>query len=222
MPKGSEDVEGAFVMIKVLIADDHAVVRNGLKQIIQERAGLQVAGEASNGQEVLEMIRAERWDVLVLDLSMPVRGGLEVLHDVKQIAPGLPVLILSMYPESQYGIRALRAGAAGYMNKECALDELVSAIQKVVAGGKYVGASLAERLAFELSGSLNKEPHELLSDREYDVMCMIGAGKSPEQIARELSLSIKTISTYRARVLQKLNLNKNAELIRYVLEHNLA
>lgn len=209
-------------MIKVLIADDHAVVRNGLKQIIQDRAGLQVAGEACNGQEVLERIRSERWDVLVLDLSMPVRGGLEVLHDVKQICPNLPVLILSMYPENQYGIRALRAGAAGYMNKECALDELVAAIQKVVAGGKYVSPSLAERLAFELSGNLNKEPHELLSDREYDVMCMIGAGKSPDQIARELSLSIKTISTYRARVLQKLNLNKNAELIRYVLEHNLA
>jgi DNA-binding NarL/FixJ family response regulator len=209
-------------MIKILIADDYAVVRNGLKQIIQERAGLHVAGEASNGQEVLEMIHAERWDVLVLDLSMPVRGGLEVLHDVKQMAPTLPVLILSMYPESQYGIRALRAGAAGYMNKECALDELVTAIQKVVAGGKYVSPSLAERLAFELSGGLNKEPHELLSDREYDVMCMIGAGKSPEQIARELSLSVKTISTYRARVLQKLSLNKNAELIRYVLEHNLA
>jgi DNA-binding NarL/FixJ family response regulator len=209
-------------MIKVLIADDHAVVRNGLKQIIQDRAGLQVAGEACNGQEVLERIRSERWDVLVLDLSMPVRGGLEVLHDVKQICPNLPVLILSMYPENQYGIRALRAGAAGYMNKECALDELVAAIQKVVSGGKYVSPSLAERLAFELSGNLNKEPHELLSDREYDVMCMIGAGKSPDQIARELSLSIKTISTYRARVLQKLNLNKNAELIRYVLEHNLA
>jgi DNA-binding NarL/FixJ family response regulator len=183
---------------------------------------LQVAGEACNGQEVLERIRSERWDVLVLDLSMPVRGGLEVLHDVKQICPNLPVLILSMYPENQYGIRALRAGAAGYMNKECALDELVAAIQKVVSGGKYVSPSLAERLAFELSGNLNKEPHELLSDREYDVMCMIGAGKSPDQIARELSLSIKTISTYRARVLQKLNLNKNAELIRYVLEHNLA
>lgn len=209
-------------MIKILIADDHAVVRNGLKQIIQERAGLQVAGEACNGQEVLEKVRAERWDVLVLDLSMPVRGGLEVLHDVKQVAPQLPVLILSMYPESQYGIRALRAGAAGYMNKECALDDLVNAIQKVVAGGKYVSPALAERLAFELSGNLNREPHELLSDREYDVMCMIGAGKSPDQIARELSLSIKTISTYRARVLQKLNLNKNAELIRYVLEHNLA
>lgn len=209
-------------MIKVLIADDHAVVRSGLKQLIQDRTGLLVAGEASNGQEVLEKVRAEHWDVLVLDLSMPVRGGLEVLHDVKQIAPHLPVLILSMYAESQYGIRALRAGAAGYMNKECALDELVIAIQKVVSGGKYVSPTLAERLAFELSGNLHKEPHELLSDREYDVMCMIGAGKSPDHIAKELSLSIKTISTYRARVLQKLNLNKNAELIRYVLEHNLA
>jgi DNA-binding NarL/FixJ family response regulator len=180
------------------------------------------AGEACNGQEVLEMVRAEHWDVLVLDLSMPVRGGLEVLHDVKQLSPALPVLILSMYPENQYGIRALRAGASGYMNKECALDELLTAIEKVVAGGEYVTPHLAERLAFELSGNLRKEPHELLSDREYDVMCMIGAGKSPDQIARELSLSVKTISTYRARVLQKLSLNKNAELIRYVLEHNLA
>lgn len=209
-------------MIKVLIADDHAVVRNGLKQIVHELTGMHIAGEACNGQEVLEMVRNEHWDVLVLDLSMPVRGGLEVLHDVKLMAPALPVLILSMYPESQYGIRALRAGASGYMNKECALDELVMAIEKVVAGGKYITPMLAERLAYELSGTLRKEPHELLSDREYDVMCMIGAGKSPDQIARELSLSIKTISTYRARVLQKLNLKNNAELIRYVLEHNLA
>jgi DNA-binding NarL/FixJ family response regulator len=209
-------------MIKVLIADDHAVVRKGLKQIIQEKTNMMVAGEATTGQEVLDMVRKENWDVLVLDISLPLRNGLEVLQEVRRSKPRLPVLILSIYPEEQFGIRVLRAGASGYMNKECALDELVSAIQKVVTGGKYVSPTLAERFAFELSGDLTKAPHEMLSDREYDVMRMLGAGKPPTEIAKELALSAKTVSTYRARVLLKLNLKTNAELIRYVLEHGLA
>lgn len=209
-------------MIKVLIADDHAVVRRGLKQIVQERGGMVVAGEAGDGQEVLDLVRREEWDVLVLDISMPVRSGLEVLQEVRRSRPNLPVLVLSVYPEDQYGIRVLRAGASGYMNKETALNELVAAINKVVSGGKYVSSTLAEKFAFELSGDVTKAAHELLSDREYDVMVMLGSGKSPLEIAHALSLSVKTVSTYRARVLQKLGLTTNAELIRYVIEHELA
>ena len=209
-------------MIKVLIADDHSVVRKGLKQIIQEKSDMIVAGEATNGTEALEMARKGDWDVLVLDVSLPQRNGMEVLQEVRRSKPHLPVLILSVYPEEQFGIRVLKAGAAGYMNKASALDELVAAIRKVVAGGKYVSPTLAERFAFELSGDLTKAPHELLSDREYDVMRMMGAGKPPSDIAKELALSVKTVSTYRSRVLLKLSLKSNAELIRYVLEHNLA
>ena len=208
-------------MIKVLIADDHAVVRKGLKQIIQEKTNLVVVGEASNGEEALDLVRKEDWDVVVLDISLPVRNGMEVLQAIKHSHPKLPVLMLSTYPEDQFGMRVLRAGAAGYMNKECALDDLVSAIHKVVAGGKYVSPTLAERFAFELCGDLKKEAHEYLSDREYDVMRMLGTGRLPAEIAQELSLSVKTVSTYRARVLEKLNLSNNAELIRYVLDHQL-
>jgi len=206
--------------IKVLIADDHAVVRRGLKQIMAE-AGMCVAGEASEGLQVLELVRRESWDVLVLDLAMPHRSGMEVLQEVRRIAPDMPVLVLSVYPEEQYGIRVLRAGAAGYMNKETALDELVHAIRKVVNGGRYVSPSLAERFAFELSGDVKMSPHEMLSDREYEVMVMLGSGKSPGDIATALSLSVKTINTYRARMLQKLGLNNNAELIRYVMKNRL-
>ena len=209
-------------MIKVLIADDHSVVRKGLKQIIQEKADMVVGGEAVNGQEALEMVRKEEWDVLVLDVSLPLRNGMEVLQEVRRSKPRLPVLILSVYPEEQFGIRVLKAGASGYINKASALDDLVAAIRKVVGGGKYISPALAERFAFELSGDRAKAPHELLSDREYDVMRMMGAGKPPSEIAKELALSVKTISTYRSRVLLKLNLKSNAELIRYVLEHDLA
>lgn len=208
-------------MHKVLIADDHAVVRRGLKQFFQERTDMVVAGEASNGLEVLEMVRREDWDVLVLDISLPLRNGMEVLQEVRRMKPHLPVLMLSVYPEEQFGLRVLKAGAAGYLNKASALDELVTAINRIVGGGKYISPALAERFAHELSGDLNRAPHELLSDREYDVMRMLGAGKPPGYIAQELVLSVKTISTYRARVLNKLNLKSNAELIRYVMEHDL-
>ena len=180
-----------------------------------------VAGEASNGLEVLEMVRREDWDVLVLDISLPLRNGMEVLQEVRRMKPHLPVLMLSVYPEEQFGLRVLKAGAAGYLNKASALDELVTAINRIVGGGKYISPALAERFAHELSGDLNRAPHELLSDREYDVMRMLGAGKPPGYIAQELVLSVKTISTYRARVLNKLNLKSNAELIRYVMEHDL-
>ncbi len=208
-------------MIKVLIADDHAIVRKGLRQIVKEQAAYMEVDEAVDGQEVLEKIRDEHWDVLVLDISMPKRSGLDILQEVKHSKPTLPVLMLSVHPEEQYAIRVLKAGAAGYMNKDCALDELVRAIQKVVGGGKYVSPTLAEKLAFELSGQNGKAPHEALSDREYSVLLMIGIGKSVSEIANELLLSVKTVSTYRSRVLEKLTLKSNAELIRYVIDNQL-
>jgi DNA-binding NarL/FixJ family response regulator len=207
--------------MRVLIADDHAIVRKGLRQIAEESGQISV-GEACNGQEALDKLRQERWDALVLDINMPGRHGLDVLQAVRDLQPGLPVLILSMHPEDQYAMRVLKAGASGYMNKDAAPDELVQAIQKVVAGGKYISPSLAEKLAFEISGNTEKEPHEKLSDREYRVLVMIGAGRSVGQIADDLALSVKTISTYRSRVLEKMNLSTNADMIRYVIDHNLS
>ncbi len=207
--------------MRVLIADDHAIVRKGLRQIAEESRKIEV-GEASNGQEALDKVRGERWDALVLDINMPGRHGLDVLQSVRDIQPGLPVLVLSVHPEDQYAMRVLRAGAAGYMNKDAAPDELVSALQKVVGGGKYISQQLAERLAFDVSGDNDKLPHEKLSDREYRVLLMIGEGKSVGQIALELSLSVKTVSTYRTRLLEKMNLQNNADLIRYVIEHTLS
>jgi DNA-binding NarL/FixJ family response regulator len=208
-------------MMRVLIADDHAIVRKGLRQIAEESGQISV-GEACNGQEALDKLRQERWEALVLDINMPGRHGLDVLQSVRDLQPGLPVLILSMHSEDQYAMRVLKAGASGYMNKDAAPDELVQAIQKVVAGGKYISPSLAEKLAFEISGNTEKEPHEKLSDREYRVLVMIGAGRSVGQIADDLALSVKTISTYRSRVLEKMNLSTNADMIRYVIDHNLS
>ena len=208
-------------MIKVLIADDHAIVRKGLRQIVKEQAAYMEVDEAADGQEVLEKIMAGEWDVLVLDISMPKRSGLDILQEVKHVKPNLPVLVLSVHPEEQYAIRVLKAGASGYMNKDCALDELVRGIQKVVGGGKYVSPTLAEKLAFDLSGQNNRLPQESLSDREFSVLLLIGAGKSVSEIATELSLSVKTVSTYRARVLEKLSFHSNADLIRYVIDNSL-
>jgi len=209
-------------MIKVLIADDHAIVRKGLRQVVKEQAAYMEVDEAEDGQEVLEKVHAGHCDVLVLDISMPKRNGLDILQEIKHSNPNLPILILSVHPEEQYAVRVLKAGASGYMSKDCAPDELVRAIEKVVAGGKYVSATLAEKLAFELSGQSGKLPHETLSDREYSVLLMIGIGKSVGEIANELALSVKTVSTYRARILEKLNLKSNAELIRYVIDNSLA
>jgi two-component system, NarL family, invasion response regulator UvrY len=208
-------------MMRVLIADDHAIVRKGLRQIAEESGAISV-DEAANGQEALDRLRHDRWDALVLDISMPGRHGLDVLQAVRDLQPQLPVLILSMHPEEQYAMRVLKAGASGYMNKDTAPGELVLAIQKIVNGGKYISATLAEKLAYEISGDSEKLPHEKLSDREYRVLVMIGAGKSVSQIADELSLSVKTVSTYRSRLLEKMNLHNNADLIRYVIDHNLS
>lgn len=209
-------------MIKVLIADDHAVVRSGLKQILDETEGeIRVEGEATNGREVLEKIQAREWDVLVLDITMPGRSGLDILKDIRQIKPSLPVLILSMHAEEQFATRMLKAGASGYLNKESAPEELVKAIRKVQSGGKYVSATQAERMVAELTGDSNKQPHELLSDREYEILCLIASGKTATQIAKELSLSVKTVSTYRSRILEKMNLSTNAQLTHYAIKNGL-
>jgi DNA-binding NarL/FixJ family response regulator len=208
-------------MIRVLVADDHAVVRQGLLQILEEVPNMVVADEASTGRQVLQAVRKHSYDVLVLDIAMPDGGGLEVLQQLQDLKPDLPVLILSMYAEKQYAVRALKAGAAGYLTKESTPDELVAAIRKVVQGRRYVTQSLAEELAAALIGEPEKEPHEMLSDREYQVMCLLATGKTVTEIAMELSLSVKTVSTYRARLLDKLDLKNTAQIIRYALERGL-
>lgn len=208
--------------INILIADDHAVVRQGLKQILADTPGMLVRGEASNGQEVLDKVRAGYWDVVILDISMPGRGGLEVLKEVRRERPALPILVFSMYAEDQYAERVLRAGGSGYVTKDCGVDELVRAIRKVCVGGKYVSPQLAEKLAFDLEGHSDKAPHETLSDREYEVMRRIALGKTVKEIADELSLSVKTISTYRGRLLKKMRLRNNAEVMHYAIQNRLA
>jgi DNA-binding NarL/FixJ family response regulator len=208
-------------MVRVLIADDHAVVREGLKQIINEASDLTVAGEAVDGGEALEKSRSVDCDVLVLDISMPGLSGLDIVKEVRAVRPNLPVLILSMHPEEQFAVRLLKAGAAGYLSKESAPDELVNAIRKVVGGGKYVSPELAEKLAFDLEAGSSKLPHEALSDREFQVLRLLAAGRTVKEIAEQLSLSVKTVSTYRTRLLAKMNLKTNAELIHYAIRHNL-
>lgn len=208
--------------IRVLIADDHAIVRQGLRQILSDTPDLTVSGEAENGVHAVQMVRAGEWDVVLMDVSMPDRNGIDALKLIKKEFPRLPVLILSMYPEEQYAIRALKAGAAGYLTKQSAPELLVTAIRQVASGKKYVSPSLAEELANAIGDDSERPPHEKLSDREYQTLCMIASGKTPAEIAEALNLSVKTVSVYRARLLEKMNLRNNAELTHYGLKHGLA
>jgi DNA-binding NarL/FixJ family response regulator len=208
-------------MIRTLIADDHALVRQGLKQIISTTQDIKVTGEAKNGQEVLSHVMQEDLDVVVLDIKMPGRDGVDVLKQIKAQKPKLPALILSMHPEEEYALRVLKAGASGYLTKDSDPEDMLKAIRVAAQGRKYVSPALAEKLASGVTSDSDRQPHELLSDREYQVMGMIARGKTATEIAEELSLSVKTISTYRARILEKLNLKNNAELTHYVLSRNL-
>lgn len=207
--------------MKILLTDDHAVVRQGLKLILADHFKKAVFGQARNATEALMRLTKENWDVMVLDITMPGRSGLDILQDVKRLRPRLPVLVLSMHPEDQFAVRMLKAGAAGYLTKESADEELVGAIKKVVGGGRYISASLAERMASYLTIDVHKAPHERLSNREFLILRMIASGKTVGQIGRELSLSVKTISTYRARLLEKMDMKSNSELTHYAMQTKL-
>jgi DNA-binding NarL/FixJ family response regulator len=208
-------------MIRILIADDHAIVREGLKQIVSDTSDMIVTAEASDGHEVLALLSKNNYDLVVLDMAMPGLTGLDILKQIKRETPKLPVLILSVHPEEQYAVRALKAGASGYLTKERAPDELITAIRKVSMGGKYITSSLAEKLAFELEVDTEKPPHKTLSDREFQVMCMIAKGRTIKNIAEELFLSPKTVSTYRSRILEKMKMKSNEELTHYAINNHL-
>ena len=207
--------------MKILIADDHEIVRKGLQELLAQ--GLREAsfGEAKDAEQALEQVEKDSWDLLILDITLPCRSGLDVLKDLKLRKPELPVLVLSMHPETQYGKRVLKAGASGYMNKDSAPDELISAIRKVLSGRRYVSTGLAEKLALDLARGAEKLPHERLSDREIEVLRMLASGRSVSQIADILHLSVTTVSTYRARVLEKLDMTTTAELMHYALSDGL-
>ena len=209
-------------MIKILIVDDHSVVRQGLKQIISENSDMVVAGEAGDGDEALEKIRKNSYSAVVLDIAMPGKSGLDTIKEIRVDHPNLPVLILSMYEEDQYAVRFFRAGASGYLTKQSAPEELVNAIRTIARGKKYVSPSLAEKLIVGLDARSEKPLHETLSDREFQVLKMISSGKTAGDIAEELFLSVKTVSTYRSRILEKLHLNNTAELIAYAIQNHLA
>jgi len=208
-------------MIRVLLADDHHVVRAGLRELLSGTGDITVAGEATNGHEVLERIRDADYDVAVLDMSMPGRSGIELIRLVKAERPKLRILMLSMHSEEQWAVRALRAGASGYLTKETAPDELIAAIRRIASGGAYVTPETAERLALDANRDSEAPPHTLLTDREFQVFRMIAGGASVSEVARELSLSIKTVSTHKTHIMEKMGLANAAELIRYALEHRL-
>src|SRR5438093_3625560 len=220
-PAGPTGSNQGNLTMRILIADDHAVVRRGLKQILADEFKQAHFGEAANAREALERIRKENWDTVVLDITMPGRSGLEALKEIKEARPKLPVLVLSMHPEDQFAVRVLKSGASGYMTKESAPEELVGAVKKIVQGGRYVSPTLAEKMAMYLPVDPKKKPHEKLSDREFQVMRLIASGKTVSEIARMLSLSVRTISTYRARILEKTGMKTNAELTHYAFQHQL-
>lgn len=208
--------------MKILIADDHAVVRRGLRETLSETFSRVTFGEAKTAQETLECVARQRWDVVILDISMPGKSGLDILEDLHRLQPKLPILLLSMHPERQFARRALKSGAAGYLTKESVPEELKEAVRRVQAGGRYVSAKLAEELAFDLGRGADAPVHELLSDREFQVLRMIASGMTVKQIAEEVALSVKTVSTYRSRILIKTGLKTTGQLIRYALEAKLA
>jgi len=207
-------------IIKIIIADDHPLFRRGLKHALEETPDIEVIGEASNGDSLLSMIKSDNLDMVLLDISMPGKSGLDLLKQLKSEHSKLPILILSVYPEEQYAVRFIKAGASGYLTKESAAEKLAEAIRKIAAGGKYASTAIIEKLAFDFSDS-NKPLHETLSDREYQVFGMISIGKSLTEIGVDLSLSVKTISTHRTRILEKMKMKKNAELIHYAITRNL-
>lgn len=210
-------------MIRLVIADDHAIVREGLKRIVGDVADLQVVGEAADGTEVMQRVRELDFDVLVLDLSMPGRSGMELIKLVKSEKPKLRVLVLSMHQETQYAVRAIKSGASGYLTKESAPAQLEQAIRKIASGGAYISAEVAEQLALgAMPGAQSAAPHETLSDREFEVFRMLVAGDSVSDIAARLNLSVKTVSTHKANLMQKLGLSNQSELVRYALKHGLA
>lgn len=208
-------------MIKVLIADDHAVVRRGLRQILSETSDILVAGEASAVQEVRELVREQRWDVVVLDITMPGGSGLDLLTELRRLSPSPRVLVLTVYPEAQYAVRAIRAGAAGFLTKESAPEQLIAAVRKVAVGGRYVSNELAEALASLVAGEAQGPPHERITDREFEVFKMLAAGRTVSQVAQELALSVKTVSTHRTRILKKMEMKTNADLTQYAVRNAL-
>lgn len=207
--------------MKVIIADDHSIVRRGLKQILLEEYPFAEVAEASNAEELISMTFAGEWDVVITDLSMPGRSGLDALRQIREAFPKLPILVLSMHPEDQYAIRVLKAGASGYLNKDTAQEDLISAMRKIMVGKKYISARVAEQMADVIEGHREGALHELLSDREFDVLKMLATGKAVSEIAASLSLSSTTVSTYRARIMEKMKMKSNADLTRYALENKL-
>jgi two-component system invasion response regulator UvrY len=207
--------------MKILIVDDHTIVRMGIKQILADGLKGATFGEADTGRMALEQVRKEHWDGVVLDVTLPGHSGLDVLKEIKHERPKLPVLVLSMHPEDQFAVRIIKAGASGYMTKECAADEIVGAMKRLLVGGRYVSRTLAEKMAELIATDVQSLPHERLSDREFLVLLLIASGKPVGEIALELTLSVKTVSTYRARLLLKMGLRNNAELVRYAFNHQL-
>jgi two-component system invasion response regulator UvrY len=208
-------------MIRVLIVDDHAIVRRGLRELVSDEFRGAAFGEASDARQALDQLRKKAWDLALIDINLPGKNGLDLLKELKAQWPKLPVLVLSGHPEDQFAVRVLKAGAGGYMTKESAPEELAKAIRKILAGGRYVSPALAEKLALGVRKDLTRTPHETLSDREYEVMSRIALGKTVKEIAEELSLSAKTISTYRARVLEKLDVKNSAEIVQYAIRNGL-
>ncbi len=208
-------------MIKILVVDDHALIRKGLKQLLEDCADLQVTGEAATGVEAINKVRAEHFDLLLLDINLPDKHGIEVLKQLKTEQPELKIIVLSMYPEEQYGVRALKAGAMGYINKQSASDTLISAILQVASGKKYISEALAEQLLNNLIGESQELMHQSLSNREYQTLCLMASGKSLSEISEIMTLSPKTVSVYRSRMLAKMGFSNNAEAMHYAITHHL-